>query len=219
MGLLGGFIGALVGVVIYFLVFKFTGLRFKLLAVGVGALAGWLAEVMGRGEGSKELGALTAVFVLAGIIGAQYFVALGWWHEFRDKEMKAVAAMYDQSVAEARKVVKAIPTGSDAEIRAYLVKRAAKEDGEKLNPATISQEDIRLFRKLELKEDQKLASGKISREQFNKALHLKTSQTAKEKQRDDSTFKGVFMLLLMSKMNVISLIAAVGIAFKFSTNA
>ena len=72
MGLLGGFIGALVGVTIYFLVFKFTGYRIKLLAIGVGALAGWFADFLGKGEGSKELGGITAVLVLAGVVGAQY---------------------------------------------------------------------------------------------------------------------------------------------------
>src|ERR1700690_355788 len=81
MGLLGGLMGALIGAAIYFLIFKYTGLRFKLLAVGVGGLAGWFAELLGKGEGSKELGGIPAVFVLVGIVGAQYFVALGWWHD------------------------------------------------------------------------------------------------------------------------------------------
>jgi disulfide bond formation protein DsbB len=71
-----------VGALIYFLIFKFTGFRIKLLAVGVGALVGWGAELLGRGEGSNELGGITAVFALVGIIGAQYFVALSWWHQF-----------------------------------------------------------------------------------------------------------------------------------------
>jgi len=82
LSLLGGALGALVGALIYFLIFKFTGFRIKLLAVGVGALVGWGAELLGRGEGSNELGGITAVFALVGIIGAQYFVALSWWHQF-----------------------------------------------------------------------------------------------------------------------------------------
>src|ERR1700690_976053 len=53
MGLLGGLVGALIGAAIYFLIFKYTGLRFKLLAVGDDGLAGWPAEPLRQGEGSQ----------------------------------------------------------------------------------------------------------------------------------------------------------------------
>lgn len=218
MGLLGGFIGALVGVIIYFLVFKFTGLRIKLLAIGVGALAGWFADFLGKGEGSKELGGITAVIVLAGIIGAQYFVALGWWHEFTETELKEAAALYATTVTEAKAAVKAVPTGSDAEIRAFLVKEAAK-DGEQVAPGTVSDEEVRYFRDNQLPEYRGLASGQITKEDFEKKNEIKTSMTQAEKQDDENTFKGIFLLLLLSKANLFSLAAAAGLAFKMSTNA
>lgn len=218
MGMLGGFVGALVGVTIYFVVFKYTGLRIKLLAIGVGALAGWFADFLGKGEGSKELGGLTVVFVLGGLIGAQYLVALGWWNEFRETQIKEVAVLYDSSVTEAREAMKVVPTGSDAEIRAYLVKQAAKE-GDKLDPGTIANDDVKIFRTVVLPEYQSLATGQISREQFEQSHHLKTHETAAEQQEETNTFKGIFMLLLLSKMNLFSLAAAGGLAFKMSTNA
>ena len=124
LGLLAGPIGTAVGVPVYFLIFKFTGLRIKLLAIGVGALAGWLAELLGRGEGSKELGGLTAVLVLAGIIGAQYFVALGWWQEASAAQAKLADAAYAFNLTAAQEAVKIIPTGSDAEIRVVLAKKS-----------------------------------------------------------------------------------------------
>lgn len=219
MGLLGGFIGALVGIIIYFLIFKFTGMRIKLLAIGVGALAGWLAELLGKGEGSKELGVITAALVLAGIVGAQYFVALGMWHDMTREHLKESAELYDKSVAEAAEVVKAIPTGSDKEIRLYLAQHVAKAREGDAVPGSISDTRVKYFRTLELPMYQELASGRVTREQFNQGLHLKTSMTKDEQTDSENTFKGIFLLLLLSKMNLFSLAGAAGLAFKLCTNA
>jgi hypothetical protein len=216
MGLLGGFVGALVGATVYFLIFKFTGLRIKLLAIGVGALAGWLAELLGKGEGSKELGVITAVLVLTGIVGAQYFVALGWWHE--NSPEKVAESFYLTSVTEAREAVKTVPTGSDAEIRAYLAKSAG-EDGDKVKPADITDDEIKDFRENQLPEYQGLASSQITKDEFEKKHELKTAETQEEKDSDESTFKGVFLLLLLSKTSLFSLAAAAALAFKLCTNA
>jgi uncharacterized membrane protein YeaQ/YmgE (transglycosylase-associated protein family) len=218
MGLLGGFMGALVGVIIYFLIFKYTGYRIKLLAIGVGALAGWFAEFLGKGEGSKELGGITAVLVLAGVVGAQYFVALGWWNEGTTERLKEAQSAYSNAVATASAVVKAIPTGSDAEIRVYLAK-VENEEGGKANPATISGEEVKDFRDNQLPEIQGLASGQITKEQFEQRNEIKTAQTKEEKASEEGTFKAIFLLLLISKTNLFSLAAAAGLAFKLSTNA
>jgi hypothetical protein len=218
MGLLGGLIGALVGAIVYFLIFKFTGLRIKFIAIGVGALAGWFADYLGKGEGSKELGGITAVFVLSGIIGAQYFVALGWSHESEDMRLNEAASAYANAMTEAEEVVKAIPTGSDTEIRAYLAKLAA-QDGEKVPLASISNEVVKDFHDNQLPEYQQLAGGKISKEEYEKKIQIKTTVTEAEKKEDDYTFKGVFLLLLLSRANLFSLAAAAGLAFKMSANA
>jgi hypothetical protein len=217
LGLLGGALGALVGTLIYFLVFKYTGFRIKLLAVGVGALAGWGAEFLGRGEGSNELGGITAVFVLAGIIGAQYLVALGWWHEFSPAQIFNSA--YTNSVMVAKEVVKAVPTGSDEEIRNYLAREEASDSDEKPNPASVTKEDIKKFREKSLPEFQDLASGKITQEQFNAKKGIDSTKLKKAEDSEENTFKGIFLFLLVSRTNIISLIVAAGLAFKMSTNA
>ncbi len=218
LGLLGGFIGTAVGVAVYFLIFKFTGLRIKLLAIGVGALAGWLAELLGKGEGSKELGGITAVFVLAGIISVQYFVALGWWHEALHTQEKLADAAYVFSMTEAKEAVKIIPTGSDAEIRTFLAKKS-KEQGENISPAVISNKEVKEFRENRLPEYQMLTGGQISKEKFLEEHNLKVTRTKEEMASEDNTFKGVFLLLLLSKLNLFSLAAAAGLAFKLSSNA
>jgi hypothetical protein len=217
LGLLGGALGALVGMLIYFLVFKYTGFRIKLLAVGVGALAGWGAELLGRGEGSNELGGITAVFVLAGIIGAQYFVALGWWHEFSPTQI--FNSVYTNNVMVAKEVVKAVPTGSNEEIRNYLAREEAGDSGEKTNPAAVTKEDIKEFREKNLPEYQDLASGKITKEQFNAKHGIDDARLKKVEDSEENTVKGIFLLLLVSRGNIISLLVAAGLAFKMSTNA
>jgi hypothetical protein len=218
MGLLGGFIGALAGSIIYLLIYKFTGLHFKLLAVGVGALAGWFADYLGKGDGSKELGGITAVLVVAGVVGAQYFVASDRWHELVQMKLKLAQSAYADSVEEAKQAVKAIPTGSDAEIRNYLAIRKS-EEGDKVSPSDISDGEVKLFRKIELPEYQGLASGQITRENFNAAHQFKTSLTKEDQAKSEDTFKSVFLLILISRLNLLALAGAGALAFKLSTNA
>jgi hypothetical protein len=216
MGLLGGLVGALIGAAIYFLIFKYTGLRFKLLAVGVGGLAGWFAELLGKGEGSKELGGITAVFVLVGIVGAQYFVALGWWHEALGAGFTDSA--YAINVKQAKEVVIAVPDGSDVEIRNYLAKEDADE-GDKPDPSSVSADDVKQFREKDLPEFQDLASGRITEAQYNASKGINPDKEKKLDEAEESTFKGVFLLLLISKANIISMVVAAGVAFRLSANA
>lgn len=204
------------GALIYFLIFKYTGLRIKLFAIGVGALAGWGAELLGKGEGSKELGGITAALALAAIVGAQYFVALGWWHD-------ALAAGLGESsyalhVKQAKDAVAAIPTGSDEEIRNYLAKEEVDE-GDEPDPGSVSADDVKRFRAKRLPEFRDLASGKMTEAQYDTAHGIDPAQEQKLQETEDNTFKGVFLLLLLSKTNIISLVVAAGAAFKLSANA
>ena len=222
LGLLGGFLGALIGATIYYAIFRAAGLHFgfmarmetTLVAIGIGGLAGWAAEFLGRGEGSKELGLITAIVVVASIIGAQYLVALGWWHqlthEFED-------AGYSAVVAEAKEVVKAVPTGSDAEIRNYLAKDEADEDA-KPDSKAVSDDEVKQFRQ-RLPEFQDLASGKETKEQYFAKNGIDPNKVKKAEDTVEDTFQSVFLLLLVSKVGIFSLIASAGLAYKLCTNA
>lgn len=216
LGLLGGLAGALVGSIAYFLVFKYFGVRIKILAVGVGFLAGWGAELLGRKEGSKELGMIAAVFTLAGIVGAQYLVARGLWNE--GSAARAHDSSYETRVAEAKKVIGAVPTGSDDEIRKYLAKEAADED-EKPDPKAITSDEIKEFRDNQLPEFRDLASGKITKEEFEKKNQIDPEEQKKELAAEEGTFKAVFLLLLLSKFNLVSCVIAAGLAYKLCSNA
>ncbi|MBU6409584.1 MAG: hypothetical protein KGR98_04265, partial [Verrucomicrobia bacterium] len=144
MGIVGGLVGALSGAVIYFLIFSYTGFTFRLFAIPVGFFAGLGAHLLGRGEGSKELGGITAILAMAGIVAAQYFVALGWWNKALSHA--GAGSGYTVMVATAKEAVKAIPTGSDSEIRNYL----AGDEG--VAPTAVSDDDVKNFRERNLPE-------------------------------------------------------------------
>jgi hypothetical protein len=217
LGLLGAFLGTLVGASLYFLIFKFTGLRLKLLAIGVGYLAGLGAELLGRKEGSKELGMIAAALALCGIVGAQYFVARNWWNSGGESGKPSVSA-YDAQLAEAKKVVAAVPTGSDQEIRTFLAKDEL-EPGEKPDPASVTEEDIKVFRETTLPEMKDLASGKVTREAFDQNAKQEEAKAKAEQLSDEGTFKAYFALLLLGRLNLVSMAAAAGLAFKVCANA
>ena len=136
MGILGALIGASIGSLVYYLIYKTTGVRL-FLAIGVGGLTGWLANLMGKGEGSKELGGLAAVFTVCAVLAAQYFVALDWWHKTTGLNSEVTQAIqdggYSASVKQAKEAIGAIPNGTDAEIRTYLAKQQT-EDGRLQSP-------------------------------------------------------------------------------------
>ena len=214
LGMLGGFVGALVGAIIYYLIYRFTGVRIG-LALGVGALAGWAANYFSKGEGSKELGGITVVFVIVGIIFAQYFVALEKWHKVVHSYEDAG---YSESVKEATAAVEAVPTGSDGEIRLYLAKQEV-EDGEAIKPSTVSDREVKEFREKTLPEYQNLASGKLTKEQYLAQFGLDTAKLKKFEDESEGTFKGVFMLIMLSRVGLISMVIGAGVAYKMCTNA
>jgi len=215
LGLLGGFAGALVGALLYYVIVKTTGIRISYFAIGVGGLAGWMAELIGKGEGSKELAGITAIFTVAFIIAAQYFIALGIWHTALGTDLGQ--SVYDLTVKQAKAAVKMIPTGSDTEIRNYLANAQADADS-KPDPSTISADDIKQFRDT-LPGLHDLADGKVTKEQFNTQNGIDPSQEQKKNNDDEGTFKSLFLLLLIKKSNLFSIAAAAALAFRLSANA
>jgi hypothetical protein len=227
MGLLGAFIGALAGTLLYYGTYMaagtlviFVGRYF--LALGVGALAGWLANLLGRGEGSKELGGLAAVFTVVGILAAQYLVAADRWHKAMGTNEEISQAIadggYSESVKEGKKVVTAVPTGSDAEIRMYLAKEQA-EPGQAPKLEQISSDEVQQFRNEELTNYQDLASGRLTKEQYWAKNNFDPNEAKKIADTEDSTVKSVFILLTVSRLGIISMIAGAGLAFRLSANA
>src|ERR1051326_5714308 len=130
LGIVGAVVGTLLSVALWLGIFYATELGsrsiIKLFAIGVGFMAGLGARLLGRDEGSKELGSITAAIAFLGIFGAQYLIAK---EQIVGSYKKVVGQVYEARVDYAKKAVKAIPTGSDQEIREFLAKESA-EDGE-----------------------------------------------------------------------------------------
>lgn len=226
MGLLGAFIGALAGAVLYFALYKVIGpwifIGRYFLAIGVGGLAGVLAHYLGKGEGSKELGGLAAVFTIVGIIGAQYLISVDRWHKALGLTGEVAQAIedggYAESVKQAKEAVQAIPNGTDAEIRMYLAKEQA-EEGQPPKPETISADEVKQFRDMEWTNYQDLASGKLTKEQFWAKNGFDPKEAKKAADTTEDTVKGLFILATFTRGGIISMIAAAGLAFKLSANA
>ncbi len=224
LGLLGALVGAAAGSALYFFIYKTTGyipfLRY-VLALGVGGLTGFLANLLGRGEGSKELGGLAAVFTLVGIIGAQYILQLQQWHKNYDTDEIVQTVQdggYTASVKESKQIIKAIPTGSDAEIRMYIAKQQV-EDGQAPKLETVTSDEVKQFRETELTNYQDLASGKLTKEQYWANINFDPKAVQKNVDIGEKALSGVALVMAVFKAGIVSMIVGAGLAFKLSTNA
>jgi hypothetical protein len=219
MGMAGGFAGALVGAVVFFFIFKLTGIRFHRIAeigsLGVGYLSGAGAAFLGKGEGSKELAGITAIFALAAIIGTEYFTGMTW---FQTETSDFGGSLYSMQVKQAKEAVKQIPSGSDDEIRIYLVKQAV-DDGDDNASNSVSAVDINEFRTNEWAEYKGLASGQITEQQYDQENGIDAAAEKKAESRAETIFAGVNFLLFLNKTNIVMIIAAVGLAYKVTANA
>ena len=64
-----------------------------------------------------------------------------------------------------------------------------------------------------------MASGKITKEEFDKKNQIDPEEQKKELAVEEGTFKAVFLLLLLSKFNLVSCVIAAGLAYKLCSNA
>ena len=221
MGITGALLGSLVGAVLCFIIFKFTGVRFRIIgevgSIAIGYLAGAGAAFLGKGEGSKELGGIAAIFALAGIIAAQYFTAISW---YKTEASDFTGSAYTQDVKEAKEVIKQVPTGSDAEIRSYLVKQAV-EDGDDAATNSVTVADINDFRTNEdqLPKYQALASGQMTEQQYDQKNGIDPAQEKKTESRVQLVLEGILFLYFLNKLNIVMMIAAVGLAYRITANA
>jgi hypothetical protein len=218
MGVLGAGLGAALGSGAYYLLFIHTSVRLKLLALGIGFLAGMGARVLSK-DRSKELGAIVGVLAIATIVGTQYLIAQTW---FRQKESAPASGQsnYEERVAEARKVVAAIPNGTDQEIRLYLAGEMADE-GENPDPKSVEREEIAEFRETDLPQYRELASGKISKEDYDKAQTVLVKEEDRRREKDNGklAFRIIFIALTLSKFNIACMIGAAGIGYKMTADA
>jgi hypothetical protein len=210
LGFAGAIAGALVGAALFYFVFKLTGFRLGLMGLAVGFLTGLGARLLGGEQEGNELGYIAGALAVAAILGAQYFVARSWWSEIGNSKP---TSNYEAKVAEAQKVVAAVPSGTDQEIRIYLAKELSAEEDEKVNPTDIDADMVKDF-KGQLPEYQNLASGKISKADYEKQHAEEIAKEKAEQDSDEGTFKAVFVLVLLNRISLVCMCGGAALAFK-----
>lgn len=218
-GVLGAALGAILGSGAYYLLFIHTSVRLKLLALGIGFLAGMGARLFSK-DRSKELGAIVATLAVATIVGTQYLIAQTWFRQDEGASSTENKSDYEERVAEARKVLAAVPNGTDQEIRMYLAKEMADED-EKPDPKAVEREEIKEFKEVDLPKYRDLASGKITKEDYEKANTIEVTEEDRQRDKDAEklAFRIIFIALTLSKFNIACMIGAAGIGYKMTADA
>lgn len=221
-GFLGAAAGAFLGGLAFYLLFAHTGVRLKIIALGVGFLAGMGARLLGK-DRSKELAIIGALLSIVMIVGAQYLVTSKWFHEGEGHEDgQPPKSDYDERVAEAQKVMAAMPNGTEQEIRLYLAREQADE-GEKPDPKSVDPDEIRQFRAEEFPRYRKLADGTLTREAYEKEREQELAMTAEQRKEDreigERVFKVVFLAFVLSKFNLVCMAGSAGLAYKMIADA
>ena len=78
LGVLGAFLGAVVGAILVYAFFEWVGFRFPWSGVGIGALTGYGARLMGRGT-HTTLGVIAGAIALAAIVGVFFLMYGGFF--------------------------------------------------------------------------------------------------------------------------------------------
>jgi hypothetical protein len=73
LGILGALLGAVIGGVVVYAFYTWAGFRFPLSGVGIGALTGYGARLLGRGT-DTTLGIIAGALALISIVGAFYLM-------------------------------------------------------------------------------------------------------------------------------------------------
>jgi hypothetical protein len=165
-GLLGAFVGALVGMGVWYGLTVATGYRIGIVAWGVGALTGFGARLLGR-DGNTALGVVSALFAALAIIGGGTLAA----HHMLMKELGGLShenILHEVYVEKAKVAKEAGPLETDAQIKAFLAKR------EEVPEEQVTAENVASFKKDELEEVKQLASGQMTEEQFIKRNQTET---------------------------------------------
>lgn len=162
-GLIGVALASFVSLLVWFAITTVFFSRLKWLAVGIGLFIGWTGRKMGRTSSPKLAFAASIATVMIMLLGSL-------WAGHREADLltdKTLKEMYDSEVSYAKEAVKA---KTDEEIAAVINKGPGNssddEDGIRQISAKSTEVDSKVisdWKRKELPELRKLASGQISR--------------------------------------------------------
>lgn len=212
-GLLGAFIGTVVGSLIWYTIFHFGDIDFGWLALLPAAMSGMLGRKMAR-EDNHWIGVSAAVFTLIAIFGTRYAIA----SKEMDKRMggidtEAIFETYDEKLAEAKEAVAA---KTDDDIKNFLQNQHRRqfekfaEKGEKFQPVGIEKEDVDDFKEFDLPEYKDFANGKPSREEYEQDI-----KSAKQAGTWATRIVTIFSVIISTGiLGIFSLIFALAVAYR-----
>lgn len=155
-GVIGAIGGGLVGMFGWYFLIRMTHMEIGYAAIMVGAVTGAGARMLAR-QGSSLQGIVCAVCALFAIIGGQYFALVS----IIDKEIEyEVGKEYKREMKWAKS---ALETTNNSDVAYFL---SVRDD---LNQSSISEEDIKKFREVELPKYRDLLNGKPTKEEYIEA--------------------------------------------------
>ena len=196
---LGGvFLGAFLGMIIWHLLYRFTGWSVGFMALVTGCMAGAAPQLIGHHR-SKLMGFLAALITLAAIFITQYFNAR---LEIKQYVEETASDAYSEQLTYAKRAVQAIPNETEDEIRIFL---AAEESDEtyKSKPEEIDAEEVKML-KDEMPKLRDLVSGKTTKEKFNQNL---------SNSEDEGFLKFWLIFRSLSVFNIVNIFLGTGAAF------
>lgn len=156
LGAVGAFVGAILGAGIWFAVLKLAPMGGAWMALLVGVFAGLGARLLGRGS-SQALGAvacgMSVVFILV-----MSWITIG--HHVNRIAQPFLKGRYESIMAEAKEAVGA---KSDVDLKRVVARSVPAAS---LTMILVSEADLKSFKEQRMPFLRDMASGKISKEQF-----------------------------------------------------
>lgn len=201
----GVVLGAIIGMVVWHLIYRFTGKNFGIMALVTGVLAGVAPQLIGHYRG-KLMGFIAATVALLAILTTQYFNTVHEVESDRKESQEYEKSWYDDQVAYAKRATQAITEGTEIEVRAFLAKEESS-DQYKVKPEDIDPESVAEFQK-ELPKYRDLATGKLTQEQLSKL------ESDPETEKIIGTIDRIFFIIsVLGVFNIVNIFLGVGAAF------
>jgi len=202
LSLTGVFLGAMIGLVVWHVVFRFTGKNYGVLAIGVGVLAGVAPQLLGHYRG-KLMGVLAATIALLAILTAQF---LNTRLEMASDREDSITWHYEEEMEIAKAVTKAVPNGTEEELRAFIAKEESYGEVQ-MKPEEVEPEELQEWQK-EWPKYRDLAAGKLTAEQ----LYVQDVE-ANEHEFITKLDRIFFILEVVGVFNIVNIFIGVGAAF------
>lgn len=156
LGAVGAVAGAAIGAGIWFAVLKSTSLSGGFIAPVLGILAGFGARLLGRGA-SPTLGGAACISATLAIVLMGWLVMVEQVNRQMQPQLKTI---YDSKLAEAKLAAAA---KTDEEMKAIVARNTMSVD---VSGSRVTEAELKTFRTTVLPKMLDLASGKISRSEF-----------------------------------------------------